>query len=112
MSWERRSQRDFEDEIRSHIDLEADRLISEGMEPGEAHLTAKRTFGNVGAAQDRYHDARTLVWLERLTRDIRHAARRLLHAPAFAVSAALTLALGIGGAVAAFTVVNAVLFRP
>ena len=49
--------------------------------------------------------------LPRLAHDLRLAARRLRRRPAFALSAALTLALGIGGAAAAFTVVNAVLLR-
>ncbi|HEY4303182.1 MAG TPA: ADOP family duplicated permease [Gemmatimonadaceae bacterium] len=49
--------------------------------------------------------------LSRVARDLRHAGRRLSRRPAFAISAALTLALGIGGATAAFTVVNAVLLR-
>jgi putative ABC transport system permease protein len=42
----------------------------------------------------------------------RHAARRLRRAPAFTLAAAITLALGIGGTVAVFTVVDGVLFRP
>ncbi|MGH7656264.1 MAG: ADOP family duplicated permease, partial [Gemmatimonadaceae bacterium] len=43
---------------------------------------------------------------------LRHAARRLARTPAFTVAATLTLALGIGGASAVFTVVNGVLLRP
>lgn len=43
---------------------------------------------------------------------IRHAARRLARAPSFAIAAALTLALGIGGTIAVFTVVNGVLIQP
>lgn len=42
----------------------------------------------------------------------RHAARRLLRAPAFALAASLTLTLGIGGAAAVFTMVDGVLLRP
>ena len=42
----------------------------------------------------------------------RQAARRLLRAPTFALSATLTLALGIGGTVAVFTVVDSVVLRP
>ncbi len=43
---------------------------------------------------------------------LRHAARRLRRAPSFAAAATLTLALGIGGTVAVFTVVNGVLLQP
>ncbi len=43
---------------------------------------------------------------------LHHAARRLLRAPAFAVAAVITLALGIGGTIAVFTVVNGVLLQP
>ncbi len=43
---------------------------------------------------------------------VRHAVRRLLRAPAFSVTASLTLALGIGGTVAVFSVVETVLLRP
>jgi hypothetical protein len=45
-------------------------------------------------------------------RDLRVAARSLLRAPGFSALALGTLALGIGAAVAMFTVVNAVALRP
>ena len=43
---------------------------------------------------------------------IRHAWRSLRRAPAFSITAALTLVIGVGAAVSIFTVINAVLLRP
>lgn len=46
-----------------------------------------------------------------LIQDLRHAARGFRRAPLFAVTAILTLALGIGSGTAVFSVVDRVLFR-
>ena len=47
-----------------------------------------------------------------LLRHIRHGARALRHAPAFTITAAVTLAIGIGGATAAFTALDAAVIEP
>ena len=47
-----------------------------------------------------------------IMRDMRYAARLLAREPGFSVVLLLTIALGIGGATAIFSVVHAVLLRP
>jgi predicted permease len=107
----KRTAEDFAEEIKAHLELEADELRREGLSEEEAWWKARREFGNVRAAQERFYLKDRWVWLDKLVRDLRYGFRSLLENPGFAITAILTLALGMGANTAVFSVMNAVLLR-
>ena len=112
LPWQRRPQADFSAEVQAHIDLETERLIADGVEPAAARAAARKAFGNVLAAEERFYESSRWVWLEQFRGDLRYAARGLWHSPAFLATTVLTLAVGLGLVTVAFTVFNAYVLRP
>src|SRR6185436_8960111 len=113
MFWKRRrSTADFKEEIQSHIELETQRLIGEGMEAEEARARARGSFGNVTATEERFYESNRTMWLDDLYRDVRYSLRAMAKHPGFALTAILTLALGIGANTAIFTLLDAVVLKP
>src|SRR5687767_14032348 len=108
----RRSHDDFSREIQAHLELETDRLIAEGWSPEDATDAARRSFGNVVAAKERFYESSRWVWLEQLVQDLRYALRTLRRSPSFLATSVLTLAVGLGLITVTFTVVNAFVLRP
>jgi putative ABC transport system permease protein len=107
----RRQQADFAAEIAAHIAAEAERLREEGLSASEAERTARRKFGNVLTAQERFYEFGRLLWLEDLRKDAWQALRQLRQSPTLAITVVGTLALGIGATTAVFSIVDAVLLR-
>lgn len=111
MRFRTRSDQDFADEIKAHIDLETDRLVAAGMSAEDARDAAARAFGNRTAARERFHESRGFLPLEQMIQDSRYAVRAIRRSPVFALIAVLVLAIGISVNTAAFSVINAFLFR-
>jgi len=108
----KRSVEDFAEEIKAHLELEADELEREGVSEDDARRRAKVEFGNAQAARERFYLRSRVEWLDNLVRDIRFAFRQLLKNPGFSFAAIAVLALGIGACVAVFAFVDAALIKP
>ncbi len=102
-----RHEREIADEIASHLQLHVDDNLRAGMTPAEARRQALLKFGGVEAVKEEYRDRARFTLLTRLVQDVRFAARLLRKAPAFSVTAIVTVALAVGVNAAIFTVLNA-----
>ena len=99
-----RLNREIEEELQSHID----EAIASGRDPKEAH----RAFGSALRAREASHSIRAAGWLESLLADVSFGWRQLCRNKVTSFAAVLSLALGIGSCVAAFRLIDALLWRP
>jgi len=109
----RRSQdRDLQEEVQFHLEMEAKRRVDSGMTPTQARATARRDFGGVERHKDDTRDERGAGGFFDAWSDVRFAVRSLAHRPGLTLAATLTLALGIGATSTVFSVVKHVLLTP
>jgi hypothetical protein len=103
---------ELSEELGAHLRMAMADRMERGESEDEARRNAMRELGNVPLIEDVTRAMWGGVWLERVTQDLRYALRQLRRAPGFAVTVVVTLALGLGAAVAMYTVVDRVLLRP
>jgi predicted permease len=103
---------DLSEEIQQHLAEKVEALIASGMSRQDAEYAAKREFGNIARIEESGHEPWMWPRAESILADIRFAFRKFRHSPGFALTAILTLALGIGANVVVFSVLNGMLLRP
>jgi predicted permease len=105
-------ERDLDGELRAYVDLLAAEYERSGLAPDVARRRALVETGGIEAVKDATRDAWAGNALATFTREMRYALRTLRRAPGFLSVAVGTLAIGIGGATAVFTVIKGSLLRP
>jgi hypothetical protein len=107
-----RLDRDFNDELQTHLAMLTEENVRRGLSPAEAARQASLRLGGVAQLEERNRDERSLPFLETTTQDLRFAIRTLKKNPAYASVAIATLAIGIGAGTTVYSLAGAVLLRP
>ncbi len=102
----------LDDELRSTLEALMQEKMEQGLSQSMARREALMEIGGIEQVKEGVRAVRAGHFVEGLARDVRYGLRQLRRNRSFTAVAVLTLALGIGGTTAIFSVVNGVLLQP
>ncbi len=103
---------EIDEEFEAHLALESKLLQERGLSREQADFRAHRSFGNKSLLAEDTREAWVWGWFDRLSQDLRYAARTLLRNRAFTPAAVLSIALGIGAGTAVYSIADTIFLRP
>ena len=98
--------RDFEEELQSHVAMLTEDNVRRGMAPEAARRAALIRVGGAASLHERHREARGLPAFDTLLHDLRFASRLLIKDRWFTAAVVVALALGMGVNTTVFTVIN------
>lgn len=107
-----RMSQELAEELEFHLEQKRADNRALGLAPQPALELARRQMGNLAIAQEDCRDMWSFLRWERLGQDLRHALRMYGRTPIFTAVCVLSMALGIGGNAAMFSLINSLLLRP
>jgi predicted permease len=107
----RRVERELDDELTFHIEMETRKHVAAGLSPADARARARARFGSPALVAERCRDARGTAFVDASMRDVSYALRTFRRAPGIALTIVATVALGLGLVAVVFTIFSAFVFR-
>jgi putative ABC transport system permease protein len=108
-------ERDLDDELRTHIEMQTRVDIERGMDPDAARAKAERDFGPIASVKEalrNVHSQPAAPLRDTLGGDLHFAVRSLARHRVYSGVTVLVLALGIAATTLMFSVISGVLLRP
>ena len=97
---------ELEEEMRSHLEMEAEENRANGMDANRARLAARKQFGNLALVSEDSRSAWSWAYFDTLAADVRHAFRRIRRRPGVAALAVISLAIAFAPSVTMFSVMD------
>ena len=107
-----RMETELDRELAHHLHQLTAEYERRGYSHADAMRMAKREFGGSEQVKERCRDERRWAWMAGIWQDFAFALRQMRRSPGFALTAVLTLALGIAANVIVFGVLQALVLRP